>query len=292
VHDADAIERVLVTTFYRVAIVLGLYGAYQFFRLPVWDENWMINSGMHSIGAAEALSVRVFSTMHSPGVLAFFVLFPLVFWLAEPRARALPAVCLGAVTLLLSQVRSAWAAFAVAAILIVSTMRLGNAARVVLLLVFGGLCVSPFLQLPDVSERVSARIETIRDMPNFDSSAEARAAGHNLAVDFVVAHPFGVGIGAAPTELDVVGVRDSTFIAGFVQLGIVGMIVYGAALAIAIVHLWRYFRRAVSPQQRGLAAAALGLLSTMPLGVPSAAQPGMLLWMIVGLAVIRHEATA
>jgi O-antigen ligase len=75
---------------------------------------------------------------------------------------------------MLSQVRSAWTALAVAALMLLFVMRLRNAIRVVALAGRGAICIAPFLQLPDVSERVNARVETFKDMPNFDTSASAR----------------------------------------------------------------------------------------------------------------------
>ena len=55
--DVEAIERAVVSTLGQVAIVAGAYGMYQFFDLPPWDADWMLNSGMRSIGFAEALGV-------------------------------------------------------------------------------------------------------------------------------------------------------------------------------------------------------------------------------------------
>lgn len=283
-EEVEAIEEAVVRTFSKVAVVVGLYGAYQFLQLPSWDSLWMINSDMTSIGRAEALSVRVFSTMHSPGVLGYFILLPVAFWLANPRTRTLLPGCFAAVTLLLSQVRSAWAALAVAAVLIVVKMRLVNAIRVVALASVGTLCVLPFIQLPDVAERVNARVETFKDMPNFDESASARSEGYVLTLDYMASHPFGAGVGANPPELDVVGVRDSTIISGFVQLGIAGMLIYAAGIGLMASRLVSYYLKAPNANALGIAAAGLGLLSIFMLGIPTAAQPGVLTWLAAGLA--------
>lgn len=285
--DVEAIESAVVTTFSKIAVVVGLYGAYQFLQLPPWDSLWMINSDMTSIGRAEALSVRVFSTMHSPGVLGYFILLPIAFWFANPRVRTLLPVCFAAITLLLSQVRSAWAALAVAAILILARMRLATALRVAVLAGIGVMCILPFLQLPDVAERVNARIETFKDMPNFDESASARTEGYLLTLDYMTTHPFGAGVGANPPELDVVGVRDSTIISGFVQFGVVGMLIYTAGIVLMVTRIAAYYLQAPNPNALGIAAAGLGLISIFMLGIPTAAQPGILTWMAAGLATAR-----
>ncbi|MGC4083747.1 MAG: O-antigen ligase family protein [Vicinamibacterales bacterium] len=225
--------------------------------------------------------------MHSPGVLGYFIYLPVVFWLADPRLSTLLSAGLASVTLLLSQVRSAWTALAVSAVLLLFVMRMGKGLRVLVFAGIGALCVAPLLRLPDVSERVNARVETFKDMPNFDTSASARTEGYVLTLDFMTRHPFGAGVGANPTELDVVGVRDSTVISGLVQFGIIGMCVYGAGIVLMIGSIWQYYRSAPGPAGLGLAAAALGMLSIMALGIPTAAQPGVFTWLVAGLATAR-----
>ncbi len=284
VHD---IERAVVSTLGHVAVVAGAYGMYQFFDLPVWDANWMLNSGMRSIGFAEALGVRVFSTMHSPGVLGYFTLVALICWLANPRATGLPALCLASVVLLLSQVRTAWFGFAIAAFLVLPSLRLKAGLRVVLLVVMGAFCVMPFLQLPDVSERVSGRLETLKDV-SADYSANSRLDGHLRTFEFFADNPFGAGIGADPPQLtQLVGMRDSVVVAIIVQFGIVGSTLYVLAVAWLGVRLWRFYRCADTPESLGLACAAIGVLSTTALGMPVAGVPGMLLWLLGGIATAR-----
>jgi hypothetical protein len=112
---------------------------------------------------------------------------------------------------------------------------------------------------------------------------------------FVAANPLGAGLGASPPEIEQsVGMRDSTGIAGLVQFGILGMALYGLGLCILIERFVRYYRFATSPEALGLACVGLGMLSTAGLGIPTAGPPGMLLWLIGGLAtasVMRRHAT-
>lgn len=282
--DLEAIEKVVVSALTRGGIVVGVYGIYQFFYLPSWDANWMEQADMASIGSPVPFEVRVFSTMHSPGVMAYYLLFPLLLGLANPRARALVPACLAMVVLLLSQVRSAWVGFVVAAILIFSRIRLGNAVRVALLSAIGFVVVSPFLQLSQVSELVNKRFETLSDMPRGDASAEDRIAGHERTLAFLATHPLGAGIGAQPRELEMVAIRDSTPIAVLVQFGVFGSFMYLSGLVLLAVNLWRYYRRASRLSALGLGAIGLGMLCMAILGVPSAGVEGMLLWIVGGMA--------
>ena len=87
--DVHRIEAAAASTFIAGAFVTGLYGMYQFVSPPLWDINWMQRSGMTTIGRPVPFEVRVFGTMHSPGILASFLVIPLVLWLARPRASSI-----------------------------------------------------------------------------------------------------------------------------------------------------------------------------------------------------------
>jgi len=291
--EREAIEDAVVSTFGLIAPLAGAYAVYQFFSLPGWDANWMLNSEMKSIGSAEALAVRVFSTMHSPGVLGYFIVVPIVTWLAQPIGRGVLPACLALVALLLSQVRTAWLAFAVAAILVVLSLRLAAGIRVLLLVTFGLICVTPFLQIPDVSERVSARIESLRDLPSYDESAVSRIEGHRRVFVFMAAHPFGAGIGADPVELkDTVGMRDGFLVAGLIQFGFIGAVLHVLSLLVLSLYLWTYYYRSISvrPQGVGLAAVGMGFMVTLALGIPTIAPVGVILWLVGGLAAAHERA--
>ena len=67
------IERRVFVTFSRAGLVVGAYGIYQYAQLPLWDIGWMQAVEMTSVGYPEPFLVRVFSTMHSPGVLGYFL---------------------------------------------------------------------------------------------------------------------------------------------------------------------------------------------------------------------------
>ena len=70
VRDAwPRIERLLPT----LGAIVGLYGIYQFFKLPSWDRDWMIASGLTTVGHPYPMQVRVFGTLESPGPYACFV---------------------------------------------------------------------------------------------------------------------------------------------------------------------------------------------------------------------------
>jgi hypothetical protein len=284
-EELTRIERAVVGAFQATALISAAYGIYQFLSPPPWDAEWMRNSGMSTIGLPEAFAVRVFSTMHSPGVFGLFIFIPLVLWLAKPRLTGLLTASLATIVLVLSEVRTAWVGLAVSTgLLFVSA---SNRARFRLITLTGlaAFCVAPFLFLPEVSERVSTRFATFAE-PDNDESALSRVEGHLLALDFVATNPFGAGIGSSDARIEqVISMRDSMLVAALVQFGLVGTFLYAVGVCLLFAKLWTYHLRAPSPDGRGLACAGIGLLSVACFGAVTVSLPGAFFWLIGGLAV-------
>jgi hypothetical protein len=286
----DEIERAVIDTFRYAPFVLGVYGMWQFVAPQPWDTAWMINTELTTIGRPVPFEVRVFSTMHSPGVLGSFLFVPLVLWLAQPTIRGLPAACAATIGLVLSQVRTAWLGLAVSAVFVLAALPHRIRARVLVLGAVAALCVTPFLFLPDVADMAAARFATLTE-PDSDASALSRLEGHLLAFDFVATRPLGAGLGVGDPRVDqVMSLNDSMLVATLVQFGIVGAFLYFASLCLVLGVLWRYYRNAQTLETTGLACAGLGLLSTAGLAAMTAAAPGVLFWLIGGLAVARQLA--
>lgn len=285
------IERAIAVTFGRATLLMGVYGMYQFTTAPPWDVAWMQNAEMGSIGRPEPFAIRVFSTMHSPGVLGPFLAVALALWLAKPTTRGILSASVGAVALLLSQVRSAWLGFLVAAVLIVASLKPAQQLRTAVLIGVAVLLMGASLLTPEMSELVDARLQTFEQLDE-DSSALSRIEGHALALELAALRPLGLGIGQGYAGLQgLISMRDSVIVAVLIQFGLVGSLFYLFALCMLFAQLWRYYRRAASRQGVALACAGIGLLSLVGLGVVTAGPIGMCLWMIGGLAVAdRHQA--
>lgn len=288
---AAGIEDRVVTTFRRAALITGVYGIYQFTAAPVWDTSWMVNSEMVTIGRPEPFGIRVFSTMHSPGVLGVFVAVALILWIARPTLWGIPAAGAAAITLLLSQVRSAWLAFIVGAVLVVATLKPAQQLKAAVLVVLALLTMGTMLITPEMSEMVDQRMSTFEQLDE-DTSGLARVTGHEVALELVTRQPLGMGIGQTDATIEsYVSMRDSTIIAGLVQFGLVGALLYFSGLALVLLHVWRYYRRAATANGVALACAGLAMLAISSLGVLSAGPMGICFWLVAGLSVAdRHRA--
>lgn len=283
------IERAVMVTFGRAALVAGVYGIYQFTNPPKWDISWMQNIEMNTIGLPEPFGVRVFSTMHSPGILGCFLALALALWIARPRGATMLGAGAIAISLMLSQVRAAWLGFFIGAVLVLFSLKPAQQLRAALLILIAGGAMSAFMLTPEIAEQTRERMETMQQLDD-DYSAQARIQGHVLALDFVGRSPLGNGIGQGDPDIEYyISMRDSIIAAALVQFGLVGATLYFMGMAALFVQLWRYYRRAGSPDGRALAAGAIGLLLTSWLGVMTAGPIGMMLWLIAGLAVAdRH----
>ena len=283
--DVHRIEAAAASTFIAGAFVTGLYGMYQFVSPPLWDINWMQRSGMTTIGRPVPFEVRVFGTMHSPGILASFLVIPLVLWLARPRASSMLAAGVAGVALLLSQVRSAWLAVAVAAVFVFGALNAVQRVRMAVLTLAAVLLSSAALYTPEMRELVNSRMQTMERLEE-DYSAMARVTGHEMALDFVAQNPLGAGIGQIdPKTEQFISMRDSVVAATLVQFGLPGTLLYLAAVGGLAMVLFVYYWSAASIQGAALAAAGLGLLASSILSVVTAGPIGVCLWMIAGLAL-------
>ena len=282
--EVAQIERAMVRTFLQAGALMGAYAIFQFMRPPIWDLEWMRNVEATSFGQAREFEVRAFSTLHSPGVLGYFIVVPLVLWVANPRWPMVATAALAGVALALSQVRAAWLALAVASVLAVAVLPLRARLRLAGVVLVGMMGAAPFVLPIEISDATLNRMLTIANLGD-DESALSRFEGHALLLDFLNQHPFGIGIGMVDRQVEqLIGSRDSIIVSTIVQFGILGALAYAAGLCALLVRLWGYYRHARSSDALGLSCAGLGLLSVVFFGTVTAGPPGVLLWAIGGLA--------
>ncbi len=67
-NDAGSLEPHFRTFLPLILGVTVPYGLYQYFYLPAWDAQWMIESQMGSIGKALPMELRVFGTTNNPAI--------------------------------------------------------------------------------------------------------------------------------------------------------------------------------------------------------------------------------
>lgn len=157
----------------RGAVVMSLYGVFQFVTAPPWDVAWMIDADMASIGRPEPFMIRVFSTMNSPGNFAMTLAGAILLLFGKLSARSVATGAVMILGLALSLVRSSWGA---ATLGIVLMMIVGNARikfRIVATVGLVGLAAMPLLTRSEFFDTIADRFSTLTTIED-DTSLQAR----------------------------------------------------------------------------------------------------------------------
>lgn len=284
--DDGALERALLRTATLGALVIGAYGAYQFFYLPEWDAHWMRNVELVSIGRPLPYEVRVFSTMNAPAPFAMVLGALLVVTTASVSRLRVPAAVLGFVSFGLSLVRTAWIGMAVALLVLLTSGR----ARAVRTVVFT-LAIPVVLLLSvegPAQEVVSDRLDsTVREVEQ-DTSFADRMNSYRQSIPRALTNPVGNGFGgygSAARQLEedheeaIISV-DSAILESLFSMGAfvgVGLLL---SLIAAVVAAWRRGRTG-NDVQRAAGAAVVALAAQLPLGNPLVSAAGVPLWVLL-----------
>lgn len=270
-----------VAAFAFLGVAALAYGWVQWLLLPPWDEFWVRNCGMHSIGNPAPMRCRFFGPFAAPGaaamtgslMAALLVMVPCV-----PAGLRWPMAVFLAVSGLATGVRSA-ALGGVAAAAAWICLRRGGGART--LVPLGLAFAVGALALPSLpgSEFAMRRLNSLGDISN-DGSFRGRVAFSAWAVRQSLERPLGFGLGSSglgATRLG--GGALAAFDSGYVQplyaLGIPGALLLAAALGKLVAPLFtdRFWRGVQTP---GLSEIARSIV----IG-------GMVLMLVANL--LRHE---
>jgi hypothetical protein len=288
--DRPQLKNAIVRTFVVGALVMGMYGIYQFVQAPAWDCNWLdlMNSGDLSVsvmGRPEPFGLRVWSTMNSPGPFSTALTVALLLVFVETRKIRIPAAIAGYISFCLSMVRSGWLGWAVGLCSVLASSR-RHIVRILMILGVGSLIllVSALLYEP-IGNAVQARFKTFQAIGN-DESANERAEGYVHLAEDALRNPFGFGL----TNKDRLNgyVLDSTLLRLPLQLGWVGCLFYIVGLGFLVRRMFPLPRQLDFPVVAR--AIAIGVLVRAPFGQVLVGFDGLVLWMFVGLAVMDEPA--
>jgi len=237
-------RKVIEKSFLYGVLLTGVYGVYQFFNLPDWDRLWMLNVQMNSFGTAEALKVRVFSTMNAPAIFAAVTACGvLLLFNTKGRLRLLSAAC-GFLALILTMSRASWLSLVAGFIYLAFQMEMRQRLKLAMVAAACIVLLVVSTQIPAVGDLVTQRIQTFSD-PSNDVSYDARIEGHEQAFEVIKQEPFGEGLGSTDTEHgtegddDAIGPHDSTLLEFLYSLGWIGSLIYATGLGTLGVQLMR-----------------------------------------------------
>jgi hypothetical protein len=283
-------RRVTQRTFSWGVLVMGLYGLWQFFAPPVWDQFWMLSAPMGSIGSPEPLEVRVFSTLNSPGPFAVVIMAGLLVLFSGGGLQRWFAAVPGYASFLLSLVRSAWGAW-VLGLFFLAAHGGRSRPRWLAALAVTGLVVWPLLSFGPIADAIDARLQTISTLQQ-DTSFAARFKFYSEFAPQAFSNLLGEGLGSTGVatklstegELGQFGNFDSGVMAIPFVLGWPGGLLYAGGLVWLLSYALRRVKQPdlFAAASRGIAAAVLVQLvfANLVTGVS-----GMVLWYFLGLAV-------
>ncbi len=296
-HAYPRFRQVIQSTFVWGVLVIGLYGVIQFVDPPLWDQHWMKNVPMASIGKPEPFEVRVFSTLNSPGPFAIVVMAGLLLLLnGGGRLLRWPAASIGFVSFLLSLVRSTWGAWLVGVIFI-AAQRGRSSPRLLASLLVVGLIALPLLSIGPAANIVEERLQSVSNLQQ-DRSANDRLGFYAEFAHKAFLTPAGEGLGSTGVatklstpggeELGELGNFDSGLMNIFFVLGWLGTLLYGGGLA----WLSLYALRSRGSSSDRFAAASRSIVVAMLIQLiffnSLNGLSGMVFWSFLGLASAAH----
>jgi hypothetical protein len=270
--------------FLWAVLLTGVYGIIQFLIAPEWDQLWLINVGLNSVGRPEPLGIRVWSTMNAPGPFSIFMMVGLLLLFLQKGVLKLPALAVGYLAFLLSLVRSSWGGWILGVLLLSSSMTLKFQVRLILNALLIVLLVVPLATIDPFSGVIQTRFETLSNIED-DNSGAARRAMYDEQLGPALTTVVGKGIGSPGF--------DSGYINTLLSLGWLGAVLYMGAILMLMVHLFRT-KSGTDPFINACRSIVFPLFAMMLFGSTMIGIPGVLLWSFLGLgaAAQRHEQLA
>lgn len=279
--------------FLRWAVpVMALYGIYQLVSPPAWDLYWMKEANVVSIGVPIAFGFRVFSTLNTPGPFAVTLVVGMLFLFSSARRGVGLALSVALVALMLTRVRSAWAAVLVGFMVVQFMGPIRRTMRNWFLMAFMAVLAVPLLSLDVFRESISTRLSSFASISQ-DQSFVARTNLSYMATQAIFAQADGEGLGATGGGVKLGKVErqasiDNGFLEVFFVLGWPGGALLSLGLAGHLLTLLR-FRDAREDEFANSARACFwALMSVLLIGDIFSGSTGLLFWGSYGFACSAH----
>jgi O-Antigen ligase len=262
-------------------LVAGVYGLFQYFAIPAWDVAWMQSVDMLTIGKPEPMSVRVFSIMNSPQILAAFLMVGVLMAYRFRSGWKYPILLAGVSSLALSFARSAWIGLVAGLIFLAFRASPKERMRSITLTAGCGLIILVTLSIPELSDTLSSRFSTFTDLKH-DESALDRKETYAQVIEMLERSPAGAGVGVDNGMGD--AENDSSVVAVLLSLGLPGSLIFAVALGVCTLTLFSAKATREFPQLLGLQCCFVGLLVESPLNNVINGQIAFLVWSLIGLS--------
>lgn len=269
------------TVFLWCVLITGSYGVYQYMVAPEWDTAWLINTDLRSAGAPEPQGLRVWSTMHGPGVFASVMMAGLLLLLTNVKMLSLPAMAVGYLSFLLSLVRSLWLGWFVALLNLAIFLKPKFQVRLVVIIAVAALCVVPLTLVEPFSEVISARLDSLSNLEG-DTSSTDRQATYQALLGPALVNVIGDGIRSG-------AIYDSAVLETLISLGWIGSTFYVSGLFLLLLRLVGSAQIRNDSFASTARAITIGMFSQILFGSSMLGLPGMILWSFLSIGLAAQK---
>ncbi len=176
-NPSDEVKDRWIRSFSWGAILVSVYGWYQYLTIPPWDKFWLISTNMVGyMGIPEPTKMTVFSTMGERGVVAGYLGYAVVPMIVSPRWRTKtgwPGVVLVGSVILLTLCRSGVLIAGLSTLIYLLLNRGAKSVQIGLTSVLIGVASLYGLQKIPNASRVTDRFSTLENM-QADNSFNSR----------------------------------------------------------------------------------------------------------------------
>ncbi len=272
-------------TFLWGVLITGAYGLLQFMVVPPWDQYWMLQSEIDSIGRPEPFQIRVFSTMNAPGPFAVVMMAGLLLLFHSQGALLFPASAFGYLSFLLSQVRAAWLGWTVGLLTLITSLKQHLQIRLIITIMVIVLSVLPLTTIEPFSETISSRLQSFTTK---DESYKARSAGYAELFSLALSELPGKGLGFV-IKNDSIGAYDSGIMAIFFSMGWLGAIPYLGAIFLLLFSVFQSSEGSFDPFMSAARAISLSVFVQIGLGTVTSSLSGVVFWGFLGMAMAARK---
>ncbi len=264
------------------ALIMGLYGIYQYVIAPDWDILWLLGSGMDSSsGKPVPYGLRVWSTLNSFGVYADVIATALLILPSCSSPLVVPAAIAGGLSFLFTSVRTGWISWFIGFLFTASFLKTKQKIRLLVGLLIISLVMIPVVSIEPFSTNISKRFNSLSDLEN-DNSARTRHMIYQDFFKYKIYNVLGDGLGVHE-------IADSGPMALIVDLGWIGAIAYVGGLLLCIIRL---FQKLKDYSDLFIQSCCGVLIKSSVFFLASrvtAGTPGVLIWGMLGIAMAGQK---
>jgi O-antigen ligase len=237
------------------------------------------------------MEVRVFSTMNTPQPLADYLLCGLVFSITSTRWIRFLSMPVALLVLGLTMSRSGWIGCAFGLIYLGLSLTARQRMRIVSLLVICIVLVAAAVQIPQVNEILTRRMQSFTNIGQ-DTSFNDRVRNQQEAIAAFQSSPFGLGMGAdahSKNDGPSYGVPQTAFTIGdngieeiLLSFGWCGSIVFLIGFGGVVL---TSLRTPKDPDLMAMKAILLAMIIQTPIMGIFPGANGLLLWVPIGICL-------